>query len=82
MHNPNRDILVLLKQELMTAQAMEREVSLLHSLLYTVEKLDNVVTAHEILDLNKYKVISKPFQIKNYLRSGKEKAFVFLNNLN
>lgn len=82
MHNPNRDILVLLKQELMTAQAMEREVSLLHELLYTVEKLDNLVTAHELLDLNRYKVISKPFQIKNFLRSGKEKPFVFLNNLN
>jgi len=82
MHNPNRDILVLLKQELMTAQAMEREVSLLHELLYTVERLDNLVTAHELLDLNKFKVISKFAHIKNYLRSGKEKPFVFLNNLN
>ncbi len=82
MRNPNRDILVLLKQELMTAQAMEREVSLLHELLYTVEKLDNIVIAHELLDLNKYKVISKSFHIKNFLRSGKEKPFVFLNNLN
>jgi hypothetical protein len=82
MHNPNRDILVLFKQELMTAQAMERQVSLLHDLLYKVERLDNLVTAHELLDLNKFKVISKAFQIKNYLRSGKEKPFVFLNNLN
>ena len=82
MHNPNRDILVLFKQELMTAQAMERQVSLLHDLLYKVERLDNLVTAHELLDLNKFKVISKAFQINNYLRSGKEKPFVFLNNLN
>ncbi len=82
MHNPNRDILVLLKQELMTPQAMERQVSMLHELLYTVEKLDNLVTAHELLDLNRFKVISKSFQIKNFLRSGKEKPFVFLNNLN
>ena len=59
MHNPNRDILVLFKQELMTAQAMERQVSLLHDLLYKVERLDNLVTAHELLDLNKFKVISK-----------------------
>lgn len=82
MHNPNRDILVLLKQDLMSPQAMERQVSLLHDMLFAVEKLDNVVMAHELLDLNKYKVISKPFLIKNYLRSGKEKPFVFLNNLN
>lgn len=82
MHNPNRDILVLFKQELMTPQAVERQVGLLHDLLYNVEMLDNVVTAHELLDLNKYRVISKPALIKNYLRNGKEKPFVFLNNKN
>ena len=82
MNNPNRDILVLFKQELMTPQAMEHEVSLLHDLLYTVERLDNIVTSHELLDLNKNKVINKLAHIKNYLRSGKEKAFVFLNNKN
>ncbi len=82
MHNPNRDILVLFKQELMTAQAMEREVSLLHDLLHNVERLDNVVKAHELLDLNKFKVINKPYLIKNFLRTAKEKPFVFLNNKN
>lgn len=82
MNNPNRDILVLFKQELMTPQAMEHQVTLLHDLLYNVERLDNLVTAHEILDLNKYKIISKAHLIKEYLRSGKEKPFVFLNNKN
>jgi hypothetical protein len=82
MHNPNRDILVLFKQELMTPQAMEHEVSLLHELLYRVERLDNIVTAHELLDINRYKVISKPASIKNYLKSKAEKPFVFLNNKN
>jgi hypothetical protein len=82
MHNPNRDILVLFKQDLMTPQAMEHEVSLLHELLYNVERLDNIVTAHELLDLNKYKVINKNILIKNYLRSKTEKPFVFLNNKN
>lgn len=82
MNNPNRDILVLFKQELMTPQAMEHQVTLLHDLLYNVERLDNLVTAHEILDLNRYKIISKSHLIKEYLRSGKEKPFVFLNNKN
>lgn len=82
MHNPNRDILVLFKQELMTPQAMEHEVSLLHNLLYKVERLDNIVTAHELLDLNKYKLISNPVQVKTFLRNKKEKPFVFLNNKN
>ena len=82
MNNPNRDLLVLFKQELMTPQAMEHEVSMLHDLLYTVERLDNVVKAHELIDLNRYKIIGKQLLIKNYLRIGKEKPFVFLNNKN
>ncbi len=61
---------------------MEHEVSLLHDLLYTVERLENVSRAHELIDLNRYKLISKQTLVKNYLRTGKEKAFVFLNNKN
>jgi hypothetical protein len=82
MNNTNRDILVLLKQDLMTPQAMERQVNLLHDLLYDVERLDNIVASHELLDLNKFKKISKAHLVKTYLRSGKEKPFVFLNNKN
>jgi hypothetical protein len=82
MNKSNRDLLVMFKQELMSPQAMEHEVSLLHELLFVVERLDNIVTAHEIIDLNKYKIITKPFVVKESLRSQKEKAFVFLNNRN
>jgi hypothetical protein len=82
MNNPNRDLLVLFKQELMTPQAMEHEVSLLHDLLYTVERVENVSRAHEIIDLNSYKLITKQLTIRKHLRAGKEKAFVFLNNKN
>ena len=74
--------MVLLKQDLLTPLAMEREVNLLHDLLYHVERLDNVVTAHELIDLNKYNIINKPGIIKTYLKNGKEKPFVFLNNMN
>ena len=82
MNKSNRDLLVLFKQELMSPQAMEHEVSLLHELLFTVERLDNIVTAHEIIDLNKYKIINKAFIVKECLRQFKEKAFVFLYNKN
>ncbi len=82
MNKSNRDILVMFKQELMTPQAIEHEVELLHELLFTVERLDNVVKAHEVIDLNKYKIISKDFEIKKFFRQQKEKPFVFLNNKN
>ena len=82
MNNSNRDLLVLFKQELMTPQAIEHEVAWLHELLFMVERLDNFVKAHELLDLNRYKVINKPVELKKVIRKKKEQAFVFLNNMN
>ncbi|MBC7890438.1 MAG: hypothetical protein H7Z13_21385 [Ferruginibacter sp.] len=79
MNKMNRDLLVLFNQELLSPQAIEHEVELLHELLQIVERLDNLVTAHEILDLNKYKVIGKTLVIRNTIRRQELKPFVFLN---
>lgn len=82
MNNTNRDLLVMFKQELMSPQAIEQQVSLLHTMLFDVERLDNFVKAHEIIDMNKYKIITKHSAIKNIVRQHKNKPFVFLNNKN
>ncbi len=82
MNKSNRDLLVLFKQELMTPQAIEHEIGWLHELLFNVERLDNFVSAHELIDLNKYKILNDSFEIKRIIRSKKEKPFVFLNNVN
>jgi hypothetical protein len=82
MNKSNRDLLVLFKQELITPQAIEHEVDWLHDLLFRVERLDNFVPAHEILDLNKYKILHGNFEIKKLVRARTEKPFVFLSNLN
>ncbi len=82
MNNSNRDLLVLFKQELMTPQAIEQEVALLHDLLFWVERLDNFVKAHELIDLNKYKITNKAIDIKKVIRGKKDPSFLFLNNLN
>ena len=79
MNRMNRDLLVLFNQELLSPQAIEHEVELLHELLHVVERLDNIVTAHEILDLNKYKVINKIIVIRDTIRKQELKPFVFLN---
>ena len=79
MNRMNRDLLVLFNQELLSPQAIEHEVEMLHELLHTVERLDNVVTAHEIIDLNKYKVITKTIELLNTFRKQELKPFVFLN---
>ncbi|MEO7768471.1 MAG: hypothetical protein ABIS01_13665 [Ferruginibacter sp.] len=79
MNRVNRDLLVLFNQELLSPQAIEHEVELLHELLHVVERLDNLVIAHEILDLNKYKVIKNSLAVRNTIRRQDLKPFVFLN---
>ncbi len=79
MNNPNRDLLGLFNQELMTPQSIEHEVELLHQLLYTIERIENLIIAHEIIDLNKYKVISKSIKLRKLIRNQQLKPFVFLN---
>lgn len=82
MNNTNRDLLLLLKQELKNPQAIERQVSWLHGLLYSVEKIENLVPSHELIDVNRFKVIRNAMALKLYMRSGKTKPFVFLSNRN
>lgn len=79
MNSNNRDLLVLFNQELMTPQSIEHEVELLHQLLYDIERVENLITAHEVLDLNKYKVSNKPLLLRKYFRQRTLKPFVFLN---
>jgi len=79
MNNSNRDLLVLFNQELMTPQAIEHEVEMLHGILYTVENLDNIITAHEVIDVNKYKILNAPQQLRSIIRKRELNPFVFLN---
>ncbi len=79
MNRMNRDLLVLFNQELLSPQAIEHEVELLHELLFTVERIDNLVIAHEILDLNKYKVINKSVILRDTIQKQDLKPFIFLN---
>jgi hypothetical protein len=79
MNKSNRDLLVLFNQELMTPQSIQHEVELLHKLLYSIERIDNLVIAHEIIDLNKYKVTNKSIQLRRLFRERELKPFIFLN---
>lgn len=82
MNKSNRDLLVVLKQELISPNAIEKEIDAIHQLLFNVERLDRFVSAHELIDLNRYKVYKSDFEIKKLIRSKKDKPFLFLNNLN
>ncbi len=82
MNKFNRDLLVLFKEELMNPQAIEHEVEMLHELLYSVEKIDNLIVAHEVINLNKYKISSDPKIIRETFGLRELKPFIFLSNKN
>ena len=73
---------MLFKEELMSPQAIEHEVEMLHELLYAVEKIENLVIAHEVINLNTYKIQDQHNIIRNTIRRRELKPFVFLNNKN
>lgn len=79
MNNSNRDLLVLFNHDLMTPKAIEQEVEMLHELLYEVECLNNVIAAHEVIDINRYKIIAESKPLKSIFRQKELQAFVFLN---
>jgi hypothetical protein len=79
MNNPNRDLLVLFNHEIMTQKAIEHEVEQLHQLLHAIEGIENLIIAHEIIDLNKYRIINKNPQLRKLIRQKELKPFVFLN---
>jgi len=82
MNKSNRDLLVLFKEDMMSPQAIEHEVELLHELLYVVERIENLVVAHEVININKYKIQNDLPVIREVIRMKKIKPFVFLNNKN
>ena len=79
MNNINRDLLVMFNQELMSPGAIEHQVEMLHELLFDVERMENIAAAHEVIDLNKYKIYHKNPAVKNVLRRQELSSFVFLN---
>jgi len=73
--------LVLFKEK-SNPQSIEHEVELLHELLFYVEKIDNLITSYEVVNINKYKISSNAKLVRETLGNKVLKPFVFLNNKN
>ena len=82
MNKSNRDLLVLFKEDVMSPQAIEHEVEMLHELLYSVERIENLVSAHEVINLNRYRIYQQYNIIRKNIRRRELQPFVFLNNKN
>ena len=80
MKMPNRDLLVLLKNEFMSKQAIEQEVECLNDLLLNAESTEQFCIAHELVDRNK--ITTKTKKILEAIRYTELKPFRFLLNKN
>jgi hypothetical protein len=78
----HRDLLVLINNEYRSQSAIDQEVEWLHDVLFHVESIDNFCIAHEMININRHKLLTNPLQIKKEVLRKKETAFVFLNNKN
>lgn len=81
MNKYNRDLLVLFREE-SNPQSIENEVGSLHDMLSYVEKRENLVTAHEVINVNKRKIYSDRKTLQKVVMQETLKPFIFLNNLN
>lgn len=82
MKSPNRDLLVLLKDEYMSEKAIEQEVERLNAMLFHVEAFENIAQSHEMIDLNKYRIYQQQNKVVQALKEKELKPFVFLFNMN
>lgn len=82
MKSTRRDLLVLSKNTAADQREIDSELEKLHELLFTVECVENFCLANEIIDVNKYRIISNPIKIEKIISKNKMKPFQFINNKN
>jgi hypothetical protein len=82
MPGANRDLLVLADAKYLSAEALERELAFLNTVLFHLENWDAFSTANELIDINRRKIIRKTYLIQKILSEKTVKAFVFTCNKN
>lgn len=78
----NRDLLYCQRSEFLNERAVDQEVEWLHAMLRSVESLDNFCNAHEVIDLNRYRITNNAAFIKRLVRYEVSDRFLFLFNKN
>lgn len=82
MKSPNRDMLVLLKEEQKGSNALELEMNRINKILISVETRDALCIAHEVIDINRCKKIKVAHEVNTILQDRFLKPFVFIINKN
>lgn len=79
MHD--RDLFVLIGEKIFTDQELQKHIQNISAIVAKAESMDNFCIANEVIDLNRYKLINRPYRIKQIV-SEKLKPFVFVFNKN
>ena len=80
MKKPNRDLLVLVNGG-NKSEGFENELDQLNKMLVNAESVDCLSIAHEVFDINRYKIYRKPSRVSAFM--VKElKPFIFILNKN
>ena len=82
MKNANRDLLVLVKDAYTDKEAMQHELQQLNMLLVNFETLESFCIAHEVFDIQKYRVLTKRSQLQKIIEKDTLKPFMFICNKN
>jgi hypothetical protein len=82
MKTPNRDLLVLVKDEFASEKFMEQELEQLNEMLFHFETMDNFCSAHELFDINRLKISRNNQYLRQIARIQKLRPFQFLCNRN
>jgi hypothetical protein len=82
MNDSNRDLLVLSSTAHLSEEELDRQVLLLNKLLYEIETWDTFCTVNEIININRHKIIRKPYLVQKALKEKEVKPFVFTCNKN
>ena len=82
MKNSNRDLLILVKEAYTNQEAMQYELQQLNTLLGDFETPESFCEAHEVFDLQKYRILTKKAQLQKIIEKHTLKPFVFICNKN
>ena len=82
MKTPNRDLLVLLKDEFRSDLSIEFELEQLNEILFNIETVENFCLASEVFDLNRYVIITSKNKLYKILSKNDLKPFQFIINKN
>ena len=82
MKGIKRDIIILRRDAFPNRQSLEHEVMLLNDMLHALEKSDVMASSFELIDLNRFKVVSQLHLISKAIKAIEQKPFEFLINKN